>query len=567
MRTAVASAAAVVGLAVLLLAGSADGAPPILRLPNDIVAEATDASGAVVAYDVRATVDGIDLIVACDIPGSTALGHLHAEATFPIGETRVSCTTTDLLGNPLGGSFLVTVRDTTPPAVTVPASVEVTAESQAGTAVAFDESSAADSVDGPVPVQCDHASGDVFPRGVTTVTCAATDAHGNTGSGSFTVTVTDPDAPVITVPDDRIVEANGPNGTAVNYPSATAVDAIDGPVPVTCAPASGTAFSLGKTNVICTAVDSAGNRSEKTFGVTVTDTTPPVVTPPAPITVSTSEGSISRSVVGAFLGSATATDIVDPHPTVSNDAPESFPLGRTTVTFVASDASGNHTAKTSSVTVVETTTPGPPVVTPAASSDPAAIDRAPPGEVSRLKVTAGDHRVALAWSPPRDTDFDHVEITRSPSSTPAKEKVAYRGRATTFLDRGLANGVEFRYVLVAYDHAGNRSAGIAGVAMPRTILLVAPAEGSVLRSSPTFRWAPARHSTYYNLQLYRGSQKVLSAWPLSNRLRIGKSWSYGGRQYRLVPGLYRWFVWPGIGAKSVGKYGPVLGQSTFTVAG
>jgi hypothetical protein len=187
--------------------------------------------------------------------------------------------------------------------------------------------------------------------------------------------------------------------------------------------------------------------------------------------------------------------------------------------------------------------------------------------VLRVKITAGDHRVSLAWSPPGDADFDRVEITRSPSSKPANAKVAYRGTASTYVDRGLANGVEYRYVIVAYDHADNRSAGIAGVAIPRTVLLVAPAEGSVVRSAPMFRWAPVRHTTYYNLQLYRGSQKVLSAWPLSNKLRLGTSWSYGGRQYRLVPGVYRWFVWPGVGAKSAAKYGPVLGQSTFRVPG
>ena len=49
--------------------------------------------------------------------------------------------------------------------------------------------SATDLVDGSVPVGCSPRSGSVFPAGTTTVTCTATDAHGNSTTGSFTVTV------------------------------------------------------------------------------------------------------------------------------------------------------------------------------------------------------------------------------------------------------------------------------------------------------------------------------------------------------------------------------------------
>src|SRR5262249_7976872 len=40
-----------------------------------------------------------------------------------------------------------------------------------------------------VPVTCTPASGSPFPNGQTTVTCKATDAHGNAATSSFTVTV------------------------------------------------------------------------------------------------------------------------------------------------------------------------------------------------------------------------------------------------------------------------------------------------------------------------------------------------------------------------------------------
>ena len=35
--------------------------------------------------------------------------------------------------------------------------------------------------------------------------------------------------------------------------------------------------------------------------------------------------------------------------------------------------------------------------------------------------------------------------------------------------------------------------------------------------------------------------------------------------FRLRPGTYTWFVWPGIGPQSQARYGALLGQRTFTI--
>ena len=78
--------------------------------------------------------------------------------------------------------------DTTPPVVTVPADIAVDATSAGGAAVSF-SATATDDTDGAVPVTCDHASGSTFPVGTTGVTCSATDAAGNAGSGTFNVVV------------------------------------------------------------------------------------------------------------------------------------------------------------------------------------------------------------------------------------------------------------------------------------------------------------------------------------------------------------------------------------------
>src|SRR6185503_19214040 len=119
-------------------------------------------------------------------------------------------------------------------------------------------STATDLVDGATAVSCVPASDSTFSRGATTVTCTSTDAAGNTGSGSFTVTVGDTTAPIVTVPANATVEAANANGTNYSFTS-TATDLVDGATSVSCLPASGAMFARGATTVTCTSTDAAGN--------------------------------------------------------------------------------------------------------------------------------------------------------------------------------------------------------------------------------------------------------------------------------------------------------------------
>ena len=72
-------------------------------------------------------------------------------------------------------------------------------------------------------------------------------------------------------------------------------------------------------------------------------------------------------------------------------------------------------------------------------------------------------------------------------------------------------------------------------------------------------------ASYFNVQVWRGNRKLLSAWPDAARYRLSRSWTYEGRVERLVPGVYTWYVWPGIGTRAAARYGPMLGKSTFIV--
>lgn len=49
----------------------------------------------------------------------------------------------------------------------------------------------------------------------------------------------------------------------------TATDGVDGAVPVSCSPRSGSWFRLGRTSVTCSATDSSGNTATRRFTVTV----------------------------------------------------------------------------------------------------------------------------------------------------------------------------------------------------------------------------------------------------------------------------------------------------------
>lgn len=95
--------------------------------------------------------------------------------------------------------------------------------------------------------------------------------------------------------------------------------------------------------------------------------------------------------------------------------------------------------------------------------------------------------------------------------------------------------------------------------------LLAPRDGARVTDAPLLVWRPATRASYYNVQLFRGKTKVLSAWPTRARFRLRARWTYLGRQQRLAPGTYRWFIWPRLGRGAKGHYGALLGQSTFTV--
>jgi hypothetical protein len=325
----------------------ADTTAPALHLPAKVTKEATSAAGAVATFAASAddVVDG-PVDVTCEPPSGS---------TYALGATTVICEATDEAGNTRTGSFPVTVVDTTAPSVEVPGDEVAEATGTTGAKVAYGEATATDLVDGAVGTSCSPASDTVFELGATTVTCTATDAAGNTGTGSFTVRVVDTTAPEVTAPANLVVGNDSPTGATVAYTGASATDLVDGSVPVSCAPASGSHFDLGTTTVTCSAEDAAGNTGKATFTVEVQDWTKPVVTVPSDIT---QEATGPAGAAVSYIGVTAADDVDGPlTATCSQASGTVFALGTTTVTCSAKDKAGNVGDNSFTVTVEDTTAP------------------------------------------------------------------------------------------------------------------------------------------------------------------------------------------------------------------
>jgi trimeric autotransporter adhesin len=275
-----------------------------------------------------------------------------APVTFPIGTTIVTWTATDAAGNSASATQTVTVVDNIAPVISGMPSpiVESNEPGACGATVSWIEPVANDNC-AVITFISSHASGDVFPVGITTVTYTATDAAGNSTSASFTVRVNDTELPSITAPATVTVDANSACvafNVALGSPVTTdncAVVSVNNNAP--------SVFPIGSTIVTWTVTDAAGNSATADQTVIVEDNTAPALVAPTAITVIANENcEATITELGTPIASDNCTLV-----SITNNAPTVFPIGTTIVTWTATDAAGNSASATQTVTVVDNIAP------------------------------------------------------------------------------------------------------------------------------------------------------------------------------------------------------------------
>ena len=136
--------------------------------------------------------------------------------------------------------------------------------------------------------------------------------------------------------------------------------------------------------------------------------------------------------------------------------------------------------------------------------------------------------------------------------------MVYRGLGTTTTDFPVSPRARVWYAAFAIDDDENVSTPATG-SLPRfDPPLYGPRDGATVGRTALFRWRPVSTASYYNIQIWKGaaSRKVISTW-------VAKP-TYVLRQ-RLAPGRYTWYVFPGFGARSLARYGALVGSATFVV--
>lgn len=178
------------------------------------------------------------------------------------------------------------LRDTTPPTITAPAAVtvrtgllatsctKIVSDAALGAATASDDAGSVTIARSGVP------AGNVFPKGVTTITYTATDGSGNTATATQTVTVVDDTPPSVTAPADAAYQLLS-LVPAASGAAATAADNCGAPTVTVSQSDNGGAGSPASPlilTIVFTATDGAGNTASATQRITVIDDTPPTIT-------------------------------------------------------------------------------------------------------------------------------------------------------------------------------------------------------------------------------------------------------------------------------------------------
>ena len=209
------------------------------------------------------------------------------------------------------------------------------------------------------------------------------------------------------------------------------------------------------------------NASQNT---TVVDTTPPNIVPPPAVTLEAN----AQCTAGGDIGVATATDIGDPNPDITNDSTGVFQLGENIVTWTATDDSGNSSTAEQIITVIDVT---PPTITATVNPDllwppnHKLVSITPNLTVADNCGVAGTQLESITMnegdeSSTYDPNFD---TTQGDGNTTNDIQVAPDGTISLRAERS-GTGVGRLYTLIfsVTDTSGNRAEDSTSVSVPHS---------------------------------------------------------------------------------------------------
>jgi probable HAF family extracellular repeat protein len=214
----------------------------------------------------------------------------------------------------------------------------------------------------------------LFDLGKYPITLTVTDPCGQSSQDEVIVQVTDPVAPTLSAPP-AVTIPTGANcqGAVPNIvPSVVAADncTAASALVVTQNPLAGTLLSAGQHTLTVSVADASGNRTTESVTLNVVDTIPPVIVS-CPSTLTVSAGEHCQGIVPNLGSYLVATDNCTPAAgLIITQTPAAGTLldgGQHFVTVTVTDAAGNATSTSVSLTVADTSAPA--IVSLAASPD------------------------------------------------------------------------------------------------------------------------------------------------------------------------------------------------------
>ncbi len=327
---------------------------PLVSCPGN-VSQSNDAGqcAAVVNYTAATATDN------CSIASLTY--SQNSGTSFPVGTTPVTATATDPDGNVASCTFDVTVTDDEAPAIVCPADLTVSNDpGQCSAVVNYSATSVSDNCVGVSTVLTSGlGSGATFPQGTSVETYTATDAAGNTASCSFTITVTDNEAPVAACLNPTVnldASGNASLTTADVFDTANSTDNCSTPYAVFVTPNAFDCSNIGANTATLQIIDLAGNTDICVATIAVEDNASPTVVCKAASTSLDANGSASITPADVFDSGSDNCGTVNP----ASVSPSSFGcanVGTNTVTLTVNDGNGNTATCTATVTVNDNTAP------------------------------------------------------------------------------------------------------------------------------------------------------------------------------------------------------------------